>query len=81
MEENKEQMTLGEQRCHINFNPSSNDKIENFKKIMAYAIDFCNDESEHSEYEAGRCFSIAMEHLETAQMYAVKAMSKNLKKD
>jgi len=77
------ELTLGEKRCHINFNPSSDDKIGKFKRMMANAIDFCNNEiviSECTDYaEQYRCFEIAMEHLETAQMYAVKGIAKGLK--
>lgn len=79
-------MTLGEKRCHINFNPSSDDKIGTFKRMMADAIDFCEQERIDSllsgeEYlEQHRCFKIAMEHLETAQMYAVKGIAKGLNK-
>jgi hypothetical protein len=77
------QLTLGEKRCHINFNPSSDDKIGKFKRMMADAIDFCSNEiliSECNDFaEQCRCFEIAMEHLETAQMYAVKGISKGLK--
>jgi len=78
-------MTLGEKRCHINFNPSSDDKIGTFKRMMADAIDFLDQERLESvlsgeEYlEQVRCFKIAMEHLETAQMYAVKGIAKGLK--
>jgi hypothetical protein len=84
MEENQRQMTLGEKRCHINFNPSADDKIGTFKRMMADAIDFCNFESNFTELrgdefsEQKRCFEIAMEHLETAQMYAVKGIAKGL---
>lgn len=74
-------MTLGEQRCHIDFNPSSDDKIGTFKRMMANAIDYCQTELiESSDPEAKRCFSIAMTELETAQMYAVKGIAKGLKK-
>ena len=81
------ELTLGEKRCHINFNPSSDDKIGTFKRMMADAIDYCNNEinshfisitAEDSD-ERERCFQIAMEHLETAQMYAVKGIAKELK--
>ena len=82
----QQELTLGEKRCHINFNPSSDDKIGIFKRMMADAIDFCNNESwglgTDSTYEfleQDRCFKIAMEHLETAQMYAVKGIAKGLK--
>jgi hypothetical protein len=74
-------MTLGEKRCHINFNPSADDKIGTFKRMMADAIDYCNNELlESSDPEAKRCFSIAMTELETAQMYAVKGIAKGLNK-
>jgi hypothetical protein len=74
-------LTLGEKRCHIDFNPSSDDKIGTFKRMMANAIDYCNDELQNTEDgEAKRCFSIAMTELETAQMYGVKGIAKGLKK-
>ncbi len=74
------ELTLGEKRCHINFNPSSDDKIGTFKRMMADAIDYCNNELMSTEDgEAKRCFSIAMTDLETAQMYAVKGIAKGLK--
>jgi len=78
-------MTLGEKRCHINFNPSSDDKIGAFKRMMADAIDFLDQERHESELhgeeylEQQRCYKIAMEHLETAQMYAVKGIAKGFK--
>ena len=72
-------LTLGEQRCHINFNPSSDDRIGTFKRMMADAIDFCYGAFLVSnDKEAMRCLEIAMEHLETAQMYAVKGIAKGL---
>ena len=79
-------MTLGEKRCHINFNPSEDDKIGKFKRMMADAIDFLDQERIDSvlsgeEYlEQTRCFKIAMEHLETAQMYGVKGLAKSFNK-
>jgi hypothetical protein len=81
--ENKPQqkMTLGESRCHINFNPSSDDKIGTFKRMMADAIDYLNNlQNESLDPEADRCFEIAMTELETAQMYAVKGIAKGLNK-
>jgi len=75
------EMTLGESRCHINFNPSVDDKIGTFKRMMADAIDYCNNERlESLDPEAQRCFAIAMTELETAQMYAVKGIAKGLNK-
>jgi hypothetical protein len=72
--------TLGEKRCHITFNPSENEKIKTFKRMMATTIDYCNNELLATEDgEAKRCFSIAMTELETAQMYGVKGIAKGLK--
>ena len=79
-ESNERELTLGEKRCHITFNPSSDDKIGTFKRMMADAIDYCNNELKNTEDgEAKRCFSIAMTELETAQMYGVKGIAKGLK--
>lgn len=73
------ELTLGEKRCHVNFNPSSDDKIGQFKRMMADAIDFMNNElMSTDDGEAKRCFSIAMTELETAQMYGVKGIAKGL---
>jgi hypothetical protein len=88
MGENAERgvLTLGEKRCHIDFNPSADDKIGTFKRMMADAIDYLEEQRMESllsgeEYlEQARCFKIAMEHLETAQMYGVKGIAKGLKK-
>jgi hypothetical protein len=85
METPQKQLTLGEKRCHIGFNPSSDDKIGKFKRMMADAIDFLNQEDKDTELrgdeymEQARCFKIAMEHLETAQMYGVKGIAKAFK--
>lgn len=79
MEQKNREITLGEKRCHLLFNPSENDKIGTFKRMMADAIDYCNNELQATEDpEAKRCFSIAMENLETAQMYGVKGIAKGL---
>jgi hypothetical protein len=81
MEQTVGNLTLGEKRCHINFNPSSDDKIGVFKRMMANAIDYMNNELNATEdSEAKRCFSIAMTELETAQMYGVKGIAKGLAK-
>jgi hypothetical protein len=80
MENVEREMTLGERRCHIGFNPSSDDKIGTFKRMMADAIDYMNNGVfSTDDDEAKRCFHIAMENLETAQMYGVKGIAKGLK--
>lgn len=72
--------TLGMKRCHIDFNPSGNDDIYQFKKAMADAIDLLEKHKNSTEDpEAKRCFSVAQTELETAQMYGVKGIAKGLK--
>lgn len=81
MEQVQRDVTLGEKRCHIGFNPSADDKIGTFKRMMADAIDYMNNElMSTDDGEAKRCFSIAMTELETAQMYGVKGIAKGLDK-
>jgi len=78
-ENNSREMTLGEKRVHLNFNPSSDDKIGTFKRMMAEAIDYLEtNKSLIEDPEAKRCFSIAQTELETAQMYGVKGIAKTL---
>jgi hypothetical protein len=80
MENTEREMTLGEKRCHIGFNPSADDKIGTFKRMMADAIDYMNNESNATtDPEAKRVFALAMTELETAQMYGVKGIAKGLK--
>jgi len=80
-EEPKRELTLGEKRCHVGFNPSQDNDIHTFKLMMAAAIDFLMTHSVATEdSEAKRCFSIAITELETAQMYGVKGIAKGLNK-
>lgn len=83
MDENSTTSTLGESRVHLTFNPSADDKIGTFKKMIAEAIDYLDeirikDPTTFKSGEANRCISIAMTELETAQMYGVKAIAKLL---
>lgn len=79
MEQVQRDVTLGEKRCHIGFNPSADDKIGTFKRMMADAIDYLNNESQATEDdEAKRVFDLAMADLESAQMFGVKGIAKSL---
>jgi hypothetical protein len=73
------ELTLGEKRCHITFNPSDNGDIATIKQKCAELINLCQGHSLKTEDpEAKRCFSLAMTEIETAQMYAVKGVAKGL---
>lgn len=87
MSETRE-LTLGEKRCHISFNPSANGEIETFKRMMADAIDYLENvrksipSGDLQKEEAGeihRVISIAQDDLESAQMFGVKGIAKMLK--
>jgi hypothetical protein len=86
--ENKE-LTLGQKRVHLTFNPSNDNVIGQIKLKCAELIDLCNNhmikpgdgKATHPEAgEANRCLATAMTNFETGQMYAVKGVAKLLPK-
>lgn len=74
--QNSRPMTEGEYRVGISFNPSSNPKVDDFKKRIAVLIDDLNDYAVHRDKPGAREASIAMTELESAAMWAVKAVTK-----
>jgi len=67
-------MSLGEERVRADFNPSKSSAVDLIKQQAAKFINTCNALSDKTtDPEVGRCLSIAMTHMETAAMYAVKA--------
>lgn len=70
-------LTFGQQAVGLSFNPSGDDKVSMIKKQFADVIDSINDVRENSYVEAevyGMC-SIAITEAQTAQMWAVKAVT------
>jgi hypothetical protein len=77
--ETKQQLTLGEERCHITFNPSNDGDISVIKTKCAELINLLDGYSKKTDNpEAKRCFAVAMTEIETAQMYGVKGIAKDL---
>ena len=75
MTENKE-LSFGEKLVGINFNPSQNHEVHNCKKEFADVIDRMNYLREQSQdTEVKRMASIAITEAQTAQMWAVKAIT------
>jgi len=71
------EMTYGEKAVGLNFNPSSNNLVDKVKKHYADVIDDlallrCSDGLSD---EARRLCSIAITEAQTAQMWAVKAIT------
>jgi hypothetical protein len=76
-------MTYGEQAVGLTFNPSGDENVNRIKKLYAEIIDLCNDmrTPTHSDpnkltrSERARLFSVAITEAQTAQMWAVKAIT------
>ena len=69
--------TFGEKAVGLSFNPSGDDAVANCKKEFAAAIDRMNALRERPEcsLEVHRMASIAITEAQTAQMWAVKALT------
>jgi len=67
-------MTYGEQAVGLSFNPSGDKDVEHIKKLYAQIIDFCN-EARNGKSEKARLYSVAITEAQTAQMWAVKAIT------
>ena len=74
-EENKE-LTYWEKAVGLTFNPSNNPSVDHIKRQYATIIDFLDwlrKSSDNAEYK--RLLSIAITEAQTAQMWAVKAIT------
>jgi hypothetical protein len=75
MSENRE-LTYGEKAVGLTFNPSNDDAVANCKAEFAKVIDRMNDlRSSTNNFEVDRMAEIAIESAQTAQMWAVKAIT------
>lgn len=73
--ENRE-LTFGEKAVGLTFDPSSNPDVDNCKRIFAAAIDQMHALRENStDPEVKRMASVAITEAQTAQMWAVKAIT------
>jgi hypothetical protein len=79
MKEIKEEivvMTYGEKAVGLSFNPSGDREVKKVKELFAEIIDVCSEGRERTEsLEQKRLFSIAITEAQTAQMWAVKAIT------
>jgi hypothetical protein len=69
-------LTFGEKAVGFTFNPSGNKDVENCKQAFAKIIDNMHNlrESTHDS-EVQRMCSVAITEAQTAQMWAVKAIT------
>ena len=69
-------LTFGQKAVGFNFNPSANDEVAKCKKIFADAIDQMNDlRTTSTNPEVKRMAAVAITEAQTAQMWAVKAIT------
>lgn len=71
------ELTYGEQAVGLTFNPSNDPKVQEVKELYARIIDICDGvrKEEGGPSERGRLASVAITEAQTAQMWAVKAIT------
>lgn len=69
-------MTEGEYRVGVTFNPSANPAVDDIKRRAAELIDLLGPIAASRIHPGARCASIAMTEIESAAMWAVKAVTK-----
>jgi hypothetical protein len=68
--------TFGEQAVGLDFNPSGNDAVHHLKGAAAAFIDLCYEaRGSATDAEVKRMYSVAITEAQTAQMWAVKAVT------
>lgn len=71
------QLTRGEKRVGVSFNPSRDQAVDNIKKAVAEQIDYClNNADDATDGEVKRVWNQAATAFEDAAVYAVKAITK-----
>jgi len=78
---NKKELTYGEKAVGLTFNPSSNPEVQAIKVAFAAAIDKIQEEriKDTTPSEKGAMYTLAIREAQSAQMWAVKAVTWNLK--
>ena len=70
------EMTFGEKACGVSFNPDGNPTVAQIKANFAALVDSLHNVREVcNNGDKARMLSIAITELQTAQMWAVKAVT------
>jgi hypothetical protein len=73
---NQSELTFGEKACGVSFNPGGNEDVNLIKNRFADVVDCLQDyRNDTSNPEVARMLSIAITEAQTAQMWAVKAVT------
>lgn len=76
MEDVKREMTYGEKACGVSFNPGGLESVAKIKADFAMIVDKLDATRDASSNpEVKRMLSIAITEAQTAQMWAVKAVT------
>lgn len=74
-----EALTFGQRACGVSFNPGGNPAVAMMKDQFAALVDTLHTNRElNADPEVKRMLSIAITEIQTAQMWAVKAITWNL---
>lgn len=68
-------LTYGERAVGLSFNPGNDIKVQEVKELYAKIIDLCNNSITPDSGEQTRLFKIAITEAQSAQMWAVKAIT------
>lgn len=76
MTQEQREITYGEKAVGLTFNPSNNKDVDKCKQAFANIIDNMNDLRDSTrDPEVKRMCSVAITEAQTAQMWAVKAIT------
>ncbi len=70
-----QEQTFGQRAVGATFNPSGDSAVNDMKQAYADIIDKLNNLRDHSSGELARLCSVAITEAQTAQMWAVKALT------
>jgi hypothetical protein len=71
-----DQLTFGQKAVGMTFNPGGHVQVNEIKRICAEFVDYLNDVRANSvDPEVKRMASVAITEAQTAQMWAVKAVT------
>ena len=70
------ELTFGEKAVGLTFNPSGDENVNAIKSLYGQVIDHLNNmRAAETNHEKNRMLSIAITETQTAQMWAVKAIT------
>jgi hypothetical protein len=69
-------LSEGQWRVGVTFNPSGNEQVGAIKEMASAWIDYLAPIASDRDHPGARCAAIAMTEIESAAMWAVKAVTK-----